>query len=248
MAAFSTLTNLLRHHAGKLTGRSAGLANTPNSASSSASPFRIGMVLTLDPTPFILGGAALRIKQPDLDTTDSVVAVGQLSGLNAGASKSIYRLYFGDRSNWLNVVASDSGDVEECRFFQTLDEVHPANAAEWEFWLGAADGYIGYPQFQTRDGTMWTRHWNQGQTRIAPLEVREVVRSLEGHVQTSLTRKHTTMLYSRATELTDPCPTGEFLMVSAIETGASGRPGASSHACIQMSVGIDINEASLSLS
>lgn len=226
--AIQTLAALLRHQASKALGKPGVPAPS--------SPFRIGMVVTMDPTPFILGGDALKIQMPDLDATDSIVAVSRMSGTGPDS----FRLHLPDGKSWLHVIAGTGGAVDECRFFQRIDEAYPANADEWTFWLGAADGYIGYPQFQSRDGQLWARHWNPGEQRLAPLSAREEFSTFRDATERREQRQHTHMLYSRSTGLQSPCPEAEYLLVTAVEAPGTAR--------IEIHAGIDIDPAAFSLS
>src|SRR5690242_16574419 len=77
--------------------------------------FRVGMTLTLDPTPFILAGTALKVKgpPPDAPATTSVSAVGTLDG----GGVTLIRLYLGDGSGFLQLWVDQAGNAAECRFF-----------------------------------------------------------------------------------------------------------------------------------
>jgi hypothetical protein len=61
------------------------------------------------------------------------------------------------------------GMPDECRYFSLLDQITPASQDEWGFWLDPAQGMIGWPQFQTKDGKLYDRVWAPGGPRVAPV-------------------------------------------------------------------------------
>ena len=69
------------------------------------------------------------------------------------------------------------GQPDECRFFAPIDEVSPASEAEWGAWLDPAEGMIGWPEFQTKDGKLYGRAWSPGEARVEP---RPLVETIEG--------------------------------------------------------------------
>src|SRR5438445_475638 len=133
--------------------------------------FRVGMTLTLDPTPFILAGDALKTKPPAAaqERLTSVVAVGALT---MGAV-TMSRLYLDDGTSFLQLWVDEAGSVAECRFFSRLDQEVPADEAAWDVWLNDERGIIGWPQFQTLDGKLYDRQWSPGGTRLEPRVVDE---------------------------------------------------------------------------
>ena len=59
---------------------------------------------------------------------------------------------------------------DECRFFSLVYEVHPGSEDEWAFWLDPAEGMIGWPEFQTKDGKVYPRLWAPGPSRVPPTD------------------------------------------------------------------------------
>jgi hypothetical protein len=195
--------------------------------------FRVGMTLTLDPTPFILGGDALKTKCPR-EASERLTSVPAVGALRLG-SVELARLYLGDGADFLQLSIDPAGSVAECRFFARLDQEVPADAAGWEIWLGDERGIIGWPQFQTLDGTLYDRQWSPGGSRIAPQAIDETVTTAGGTVRRTLRA----MLYAAPTGLADPAPASEYVLVAAVEDGGQ--------AWVDIHTGIDVNPAALSL-
>ncbi len=156
-------------------------------------PFRIGQVVDLDATDFLLGEGKLLSKAPPAPK-DAVTAIGRLDGL------PLTRLYFGD-DRFLQVHLSDAGKVDECRLFNLHDTVVPDGTDGWLFWIppgeapeggGPNEWSIGYPVFDTKDGTRWERVWSPGENLVEPFRAVERIEAASG------TKRRTvqTMLYA----------------------------------------------------
>jgi hypothetical protein len=193
------------------------------------------MTITLDPTPFLLAQGVTKVPVPQATGGDLLVSVAAVGTLHDGAA-TLYRLYLPDRRGFFQLHLDAAGHPDECRYFGLLDEVNPSNADEWAFWIDPAEGMIGWPEFQTKDGKTYARAWAPGQTRIPPREV------TEERVELSGTRpvKHAVMLYAAPTGAADPAPATEYILVETVEDGAN--------AWIEVLAGIDVNPAALSLS
>ncbi|KAA0682480.1 DUF2491 family protein [Roseomonas genomospecies 6] len=201
-------------------------------ASYEPSLFRVGMTLTPDPTPFLLGGGAIKAAAPEgAGSMVSVEAVGTLTG----GGVTLHRLYLPGGRGFYQLHLGAGGAPDECRWFSVLDEVHPTDNEEWGFWLDPADGMIGYPQFQTKDGKLYGRLWSPGASRVAPITFDETLTDHRG----SRTRRLTAMLYAAPTGAADPAPLTEYVLVTAVEDGGE--------AWVEVRAGIDVNPASLSL-
>lgn len=199
-------------------------------------PFRIGQVVDLDATDFLLGEGKLLSKAPPAPK-DGVTAVGRLDGL------PLTRLYFG-ADRFLQVHLSDAGSVDECRLFNLHDTVVPDGTDGWLFWIppgeppeggGPNEWSIGYPVFDTKDGTRWERVWSPGENLVEPFEAVERIESASGTSR----RTVQTMLYARATGVPEPGPGREYLLLTAATDGDA--VGVTIH------VGIDISTAGLHL-
>jgi hypothetical protein len=197
------------------------------------SRFRVGMTLALDPTPFVLAAGATHVPDPQgAGETISVAEVGRIGGDTPGG---LVRLYLpGDRA-MLQLHLGRNNEPDECRYFALLDEVTPADEAEWSVWLDAREGMIGWPEFQTRDGKVYARAWSPGQSRIEPRRLVEDIETAQG--RRSITSQ--TMLYAAPTGLAAPAPGTEYILVSAVEDGGQ--------AWVEIRAGFDVNPASLSL-
>jgi hypothetical protein len=215
----TTAGNVLRH---KMSGES----YVP-------SKFRVGMTLALDPTPFVLAGSAIKLRQPEGSGSGqvSVAAVGRVSS----GRTELVRLYLPDDRTLVQLHLDAAGEPDECRLFGTIDEVTPADADEWSAWLDANEGMIGWPEFQTKDGKTYDRVWAPGENRVAPRKLAETVEGPSG----TRTVESQTMLYAAATGVAEPGPATEYIMVSAIRDA--------DRAWVEIRSGIDINSLTLQL-
>ncbi|SDB15576.1 DUF2491 family protein [Belnapia rosea] len=210
-------------------------ATRPTPDIRSAAPrFRVGMTVTCDPTPFLLGSGALQVPVPAFVEGNTQVSIQAVGRIREGAEELV-RLYLPDGSGFFQLHADAAGQIEECRYFGLLDEVVPADEAEWGAWLDPQQGMIGWPEFQTRNGKLYARIWAPGDRPVPPRVMTEAIESLDGTRQI----QSRAMLYAAPTDIAAPGPQTEYILVSAQEEG--GR------AWIEIRAGIDINPASLSL-
>lgn len=194
------------------------------------SPYRVGQTIPFDPAPFVLAGPSIKVTPPPDDGAGliSVAAVGVVTG-----DGDWHRLHLPDGLRLIQVHLDTAGGIDECRLYQRIDQVFPATAEDWAFWLGENDGLIGWPRFETKDGRAYDRVWGGGQRRSPPRALTETLTDLTG---TRATRE-TAMLYGAPTGLAPPAPPTEYLWLATVE-----RDG---QAWIEMRAGIDINAASL---
>ena len=115
----------------------------PGLAGSAESRFRVGMVLPVDPAPFLLAAGLTKIQPPDESGRVSVEAVGLLRYGNV----LLHRLYLPGGRAFFQLHLGADGRPDECRYFSQIDEVTPANPQEWGFWLDPNEGLIGWPTF-----------------------------------------------------------------------------------------------------
>ena len=206
-------------------------APRPGLAGSAESRFRVGMVLPVDPAPFLLAAGLTKIQPPDESGMISVEAVGLLRYGNV----LLHRLYLPGGRAFFQLHLGADGRPDECRYFSFLDEVTPADPQEWGFWLDPSEGMIGWPTFQTKDGKLYGRVWAPGQTRIAPRQIEET----RQYVDRVERRKLQAMLYGAPTGGAAAAAQTEYILVSAIE--------AEGQAWVEVDAGIDINPAALQL-
>jgi hypothetical protein len=220
----------LRRHA---TGRSGGAAGaSPGHTGSTTSRFRVGMTLPMDPAPFLLAAGLTKVTPPP--GGGSLISVEALGLVRDGAA-SLYRLYLPARASFFQLHLGPDGAPDECRYFSTLDQVAPASEQEWGFWLDPSDGMIGWPEFQTKDGKVYSRAWAPGNHRVSPRQQDETLQDVGGTTR----RRIQAMLYGAPTSAAPPAPAAEYVLVSAIEQAGQ--------AWVEICAGIDINAASLSL-
>lgn len=192
--------------------------------------FRVGMTVTIDPTPFLLAAGLTKVQAPEAGLT-SIPAVGTVTS----GSAVVHRLYLPDANSFFQLHLDKDGHPTECRYFTMLDEVNPADEAEWGFWLDRNEGMIGWPEFQTKDGKVYQRAWTPGASRVAPFKMREELKDVRG----SKTRALDAMLYAAPTGAAAPAPDKEYILVAAVE--------ADGQAWVEIAAGIDVSPASLSL-
>ncbi len=198
---------------------------------SAASRFRVGMTFPVDPAPFLLAAGTTKVKPPESGRMISVEALGLITD----GAVSLHRLYLPGRTAFFMLHLGRDGAPDECRYFSLLDQVTPASGDEWGFWLAPADGMIGWPQFQTKDGKTYDRVWAPGSGRVPPRQQEETLQDLTGITQ----RKIQAMLYGAHSGAPPPAPEVEYVLVCAIEQG--------DEAWIEVDAGIDINPAALTL-
>ncbi len=212
-------------------GASSSAAPRPPALGGSAQTrFRVGMTFPVDPTPFVL--AAVNTKVTGIG--GEMVSVEALGVLMDGTIP-LHRLYLPGRTGFFQMHLGRDGLPDECRYFSRLDEVSPASQDEWGVWLDPAQGLIGWPQFQTKDGKTYDRVWAGGATRVPPRDLTETIEDLSGTSQRVL---HA-MLYGAPTGAPPPAPQTEYVLVAVVEEQGQ--------AWVEIHVGIDINPASLTL-
>jgi hypothetical protein len=193
--------------------------------------FRVGMTLPVDPSPFLLAAGLTKVLPLEGSGMISVEVVGLLRD---GAAL-LHRLYLPGGKAFFQLHLGADGQPDECRYFSRLDEVTPADNQEWGAWLDPAEGMIGWPSFQTKDGKMYGRVWAPGNARVPPRKIAETLQFVD-HVEE---RQLQMMLYGGPTGGTPPAPETEYILVSAID--------ATGQAWVEIDAGIDINPAGLTL-
>ena len=206
-------------------------AAPPSLGGSAESRFRVGMVLPIDPSPFLLAKGLTKIEPPDESGMVSIEAVGLLRD----GGVLLHRLYLPGGKAFFQLHLGPDGRPDECRYFTILDEINPADQQEWAFWLDSAEGLIGWPTFQSKDGKVYGRVWGPGQNRIPPRRIEETRQLVDRTEQ----RQLQSMLYGAPSGGTPPAPETEYFLVSMVEAGGQ--------AWVEVDAGIDINPAGLTL-
>jgi hypothetical protein len=222
--------SLMRRRAAAVAG-GGSMAVAPGLSGSAQSRFRVGMTFPVDPSPFVLAAGMTKVKPPEAGGMISVEAVGLV---NDGAV-ALHRLYLLGGDAFFMLHLGRDGAPDECRYFTLLDRITPASQDEWGFWLDPAQGMIGWPQFETKDGKTYDRVWAPGGSRVQPRQQVETVQGTSGSVQ----RKIQAMLYGARTGAAPPAPAVEYVLVCAVEQG--------DEAWVEVNAGIDINPAALTL-
>ena len=209
----------------------AATAAAPGLGGSGATRFRVGMTLPVDPSPFLLAAGLTKVQPPEESGMVSVEVVGLLRD----GAILLHRLYLPGGRAFFQLHLGADGRPDECRYFSRLDEVSPADRQEWGLWLDPAEGMIGSPSFQTKDGKMYGRVWAPSEGPVPPRKMEETLQ----HVDRVEQRQLQIMLYGAPTGGAPPAPETEYILVSAIEaTGA---------AWVEIDAGMDINPAALTL-
>jgi hypothetical protein len=206
-------------------------AAAPGLTGSAATRFRVGMTMPVDPSPFLLAAGLTKVQPLEGGGMVSVEVVGLLRE----GGVLLHRLYLPGGKAFFQLHLGADGQPDECRYFSRLDEVTPADSQEWGVWLDPAEGMIGWPSFQTKDGKMYGRVWAPGNSRVAPRKMEETLQYVD-HVEQ---RQLQMMLYGGPTGGTSPAPETEYILVSAID--------ATGQAWVEIDAGIDINPAGLTL-
>ena len=206
-------------------------APVPGLTGSAATRFRVGMTMPVDPSPFLLAAGLTKVQPPEGSGMISVEVVGLLRD---GAAL-LHRLYLPGGKAFFQLHLGADGQPDECRYFSRLDEVTPADRQEWGLWLDPAEGMIGWPSFQTKDGKTYGRVWAPGNSRIPPRKMEETLQFVD-HIEQ---RQLQMMLYGGPTGGASHAPQTEYILVSAVE--------ATGQAWVEIDAGIDINPAGLTL-
>jgi len=206
-------------------------AAAPGLTGSAAMRFRVGMTMPVDPSPFLLAAGLTKVQAPEGSGMISVEVVGLLRE----GGVLLHRLYLPGGKAFFQLHLGADGQPDECRYFSRLDEVTPADNQEWGLWLDPAEGMIGWPSFQTKDGKMYGRVWAPGNSRVPPRKMEETLQYVDRTEQRQLQM----MLYGGPTGGAPPAPQTEYILVSAIE--------ATGQAWVEIDAGIDINPAGLTL-
>jgi hypothetical protein len=206
-------------------------AAAPGLTGSAATRFRVGMTMPVDPSPFLLAAGLTKVQPPEGGGMISVEVVGLLRD----GAVLLHRLYLPGGKTFFQLHLGANGQPDECRYFSRLDEVTPADGQEWGAWLDPAEGMIGWPSFQTKDGKTYGRVWAPSNSRVPPRQMEETLQLVD-HVEQ---RQQQMMLYGGPTGGTPPAPQTEYILVSAVE--------AAGQAWVQIDAGIDINPAALTL-
>jgi hypothetical protein len=207
-------------------------AMTPGLSGSASSRFRVGMTFPVDPSPFVLAAGMTKVKPPE--EGGGMISVEAVGLVNDGGV-ALHRLYLPGGEAFFMLHLGQDGAPDECRYFTLLDRITPASQDEWAFWLDPAQGMIGWPQFETKDGKTYDRVWAPGSSRVQPRQQIETLQSTSGTIE----RKIQAMLYGAHTGAAPPAPPIEYVLVCAVEQGDD--------AWVEVYAGIDINPAALTL-
>lgn len=207
----------------------------PSGTSYQPAWFRIGMTFPVDPAPFMLAANTTHVQAPEGATASGMISVEAVGEVSTDEVRW-HRLYLPGGKSFFQVHLDAEGRPDECRYFSLLDEVVPSSAQEWAFWLDAVEGVIGWPEFQTKDGKVYTRLWSQGDARVAPRVLSETLTNATG----TTNRAWQAMLYAAPTGAAAPAAATEYILVAAADQGGQ--------AWVEIYAGIDVNVGMLQLS
>lgn len=224
-----------RLSAGRRAREAEGAGGQPAGTAYRPEWFRVGMTLPVDPAPFILAANMTHVQAPEGATDSGLISVEAVGEVSTDGVHW-HRLYLPGGQGFFQVHLDAEGHPDECRYFSRLDEIVPSSPEEWAFWLDAAEGAIGWPEFQTKDGKVYLRVWSQGDTRVAPRVLTETLT----HATGTTSRERQAMLYAAPTGAEAPAPVTEYMLVAAADQDGQ--------AWVEISAGIDVPVGMLQLS
>ena len=180
-------------------------------------------------TPLVLAEAEGALFKSDLPLEHKISAVGQMSLFGM----TLIRAYLSNTDGAFIHFATRGQEILETRLYRPYDELYPD---DWAFWLADADGYIGYPVMQSKDGDggiQYQRSWSPSPQRIDPAMA---IESVVGATGFTTTMRHRMMHYSRALK---DSKLAEHLLVSAVETDTA--------ASVNFWLGIDVAASDLTV-
>ncbi len=143
--------------------------------------FRVGMTLTCDPTPFLLAAGATKVPAPDTGGGNLLTNVQGRRPGRARGRRSCCGCTCPAGAACSSCIWTAPATRTNAGIFGLIDEVMPADASEWGAWLDPAEGMIGWPEFQTKDGKIYGRAWAPGPGRIPPGVLPETIETTRGH-------------------------------------------------------------------
>ena len=221
--------------AGRRAREAGGASDQTSGTSYRPDWFRVGMTFPVDPTPFILAANMTHVRAPEGATDSGLLSVEAVGEVSTDGVRW-QRLYLPEGQGFFQVHLDAEGRPDECRYFSVLDAIVPAGADEWAFWLDAAEGAIGWPEFQTKDGKVYSRVWSQDDRRVAPRVLTETLTNATG----TTSRERQAMLYAAPTGAEPPAPSTEYILVAAADEGGQ--------AWVEVYAGIDVPVGMLQLS
>jgi len=224
-----------RLSAGQRARAAGGASGQPSGTSYRPDWFRVGMTFPVDPAPFILAGNMTHVQAPEGVTDSGLISVETVGEVSTDGVRW-QRLYLPGGQCFFQVHLDADGRPDECRYFSRFDEIVPAGPDEWAFWLDTAEGAIGWPEFQTKDGKVYTRVWSQGDTRVAPRILMETLTNATG----TTSQERQAMLYAAPTGAEAPAPSTEYILVAAADQDGQ--------AWVELYAGIDVPVGMLQLS
>jgi hypothetical protein len=224
-----------RLSAGRREQEAGGVSRQPSGTSYRPDWFRVGMTFPVDPTPFILAANTTHVQAPEGATASGLISVEAVGEVSTDGVHW-HRVYLPGGQRFFQVHLDAAGQPDECRYFSLLDEIVPSSTEEWAFWLDEREGVIGWPEFQARDGKVYTRLWTQGDARVAPRVLTETLTDTTG----TTSRERQAMLYAAPTDAPAPAPPTEYMLVAAADQGGQ--------AWVEIYAGIDVPVGMLQLS
>jgi uncharacterized protein DUF2491 len=216
--------------------RQAGGASRQSSGTSYQSDwFRVGMTFPVDPAPFILAADTTHVQAPEGATASGLISAEAVGEVSTDGVRW-HRVYLPGGQHFFQVHLDADGHPDECRYFSLLDEIVPSSSEEWAFWLDETEGVIGWPEFQAKDGKVYTRLWTQGDARVTPRVLTETLTNATG----TTSRERQAMLYAAPTGAAAPAPQTEYMLVAAADQGGQ--------AWVEIHAGIDVPVGMLQLS
>ena len=194
-----------------------------------AKRYRLGMLVTVDPTPMILAGSALHMPMPQAGSV-SVTGIGR----PASGTGAWVRLHLPSGKDMVIVETGDQDVANSARLFTLFDTVTPKDEEEGLYWENNEDGAIGFKDFTfDKDGSTFGRVWSPGPDHVQPRLFEEEIEEAGG----KRTVTSYSMLYARETGAAAPAPQIEFVLLSSIKE----------RGVVEIWTGVDVNTAGLGL-
>ena len=199
--------------------------------------FRLGGLVTLDQSDFIIHRDKLQFKSPGQEHVVKAWGEYEIHG------NKFYRFYLLGKENEAESVievAMVDGIVSELKMLQNFDEIVPETADDWDVWLNKDDGLIGDEIFEvvenedTEEEEVITYHNQWGDGRIAPVSFTETL-YLDKYGDNTEQVETTGILFGRP--INEDELAVEYLMVGQEENDEN--------AWIRMLIGINIGESDI---
>lgn len=201
--------------------------------------FRLGAIVTLDQSDFIINRDKLNFESPGQDHYVKAWSEFEIFGTK------FYRFYLLGKENEAESiieVAMVDGQPSEVKLFRDEAEIIPETTEDWDVWLNEKDGMIGDPLFSSFENegtpeeksTDYFNQWSNGSRRSTPIQFTEKIFTdrYGDDVEEVVT---TACLYARP--ISDDEKTIEYMMV--------GQEELDNDAYVRILIGMNVGEGDI---